>query len=196
MNRVIWSNFVANMEKEKYCIYLSWPRYLAQWYAHEMYRLAHTDDDVLPEYHYNCDVADVRDLEPVSTRRGSAVRSVLWECLSRQPKDYIDLPDKEATIRLVIPNMIHKPAETYNYLKPKSKDLLEKAVRYAFRFALNKYMMAMDNFSLPVKDLLAAFMENNGIELTDQNTYAVTKIWDRMRNNKLSNKSKAKNKMK
>lgn len=44
------------MQKEEYHIYLKWPCYLAQWYAHEMHRIKHFNSECEPEYHYDCHV--------------------------------------------------------------------------------------------------------------------------------------------
>jgi len=167
--------------KEQYCIYLKWPRYLAQWYAHEMYRLSRWEDDVLPEYHYNCDVSDVRQLEPINTRRGSIERNVLEMCLTKQPVDYVERIDRESTICIVLPNFIQKPPCVYNHLKPASKSLLEQTVRNHFRMELYKYMMKLRDYSTPLDTLLVSFMENNGIENTETNLFAIKQIWNRLR---------------
>lgn len=184
--------------RNSYYLYLNWPVYLAQWYAHEMYRLKHSEDEHIPPYIYDCS-APVTELDPVDTRRGSAERNILEMCLSKQPDNIRVLPSKEATICLVIPNFVHKPAATYNYLSPKSKSLLEQTARNHFKMELTKYINKIFFASKqkgsykPSRELtVQAFMENNGIECTETNIEAIKKIWSRLYD--LCYKSKSKNK--
>lgn len=174
-------------KSDRYYLYLTWPRYLAQWYAYKMYSLARFEQDVLPEYVYNCDV-DARDLEPVQTRRGSAERNILEVCLSKQPDKIPDKIDRDATICIEIPNFVSKPAYTYNYLSSASRHLLETTVRNHFRMSLIKYMnkvcvpakLAGAGQSATYEMMIQTFMDNNGIEYTEQNLLAIKKIWQRL----------------
>ena len=77
--------------RNSYYLYLNWPVYLAQWYAHEMYRLKHSEDEHISPYIYDCS-APVTELDPVDTRRGSAERNILEMCLSKQPDNIRVLP--------------------------------------------------------------------------------------------------------
>ena len=167
--------------KIEYYLYLAWPRYLAQWFAHEMHRLSHFDDDHLEPYIYDCN-REARQLEPIYTRRGSMVRSILEECLSKQPDPVPELPPENTTIRLVIPNFQFRRAEIYNYLSPASKHLLEDTVRTSFKVALTKYMnkVMFKGIKTSTDCKIAAFMEINGIEYTDTNAEAIRKIWQRL----------------
>lgn len=174
-------------DQNRFYLYLPWPKYLAQWYAHEMYRLSKFEEDVQPPYMYNCNV-EVRDLEPVETRRGSAERNILEMCLTKQPEAVPELPDKDATICIEIPNFLGRPASIYNYLRPASRELLETTVRNHFKLELTKYLNKMlfttriiqHGSSATQNAVLETFMENNGIENTDTNLEAIKQIWKRL----------------
>lgn len=79
------------MEKrqDRYYLYLRWPRYLAQWFAHEMYRLKNFESETLPPFRYDCDV-ESKDLDVVETRRGSIERIIIEQCLAKQPEAYTE----------------------------------------------------------------------------------------------------------
>lgn len=166
----------------KYYLYLTWPRYLAQWYAHEVYRVRHYDDEHLEPFIYNCDLPP-RDLLPVETVRGSAERNVLEMCLTKQLHDYPEKISDDTTIKLVIPFYLNKDPRTYNYLLPKSRALLESTVRNHLRFELNKFILKMNPMhQISVDECLTAFMEMNGIEYTETNLLSLRQLWFRMKN--------------
>ena len=188
------------MEKrqDRYYLYLRWPRYLAQWFAHEMYRLQHFENDVLPPFRYNCDV-EPRELEVVETRRGSIERVIIEQCLAKQP-DPIPAPiPKDATICILIPEFLGKPTMYYNYLSPVSEALLEVSVRNHFRLELVKYMnkvifncRAEKSGYAPNKEkFIEAFMENNGIDYEHMHT--ISELWRRLykQENRKTNKKKS-----
>lgn len=189
-----------NQRIDRYYLYLTWPRYLAQWYAHEMYRLGHYDDEHLPEYRYDCD-QEPRMLEPVKTRRGSMERNILEMFLAKQPDAVPEKPDPNATIAIQIPGFLNKPPQTYNYLPPKARHLLEQSVRCHFRAELTKYFNKLgwginvqgrggfDNQTM----LIEAFMEANGIENTETNMIAIKQTWRRLSWNIDKKKSKNEN---
>lgn len=174
-------------ESNRYYLYLSFPKYLAQWYAHEMHRLAHIDEDVEPPFMYRCDV-EVEDLEPVKTLRGSAERNILEMCLTKQPDSVPERKPKDATICIEIPAFLGKPASIYNYLRPVSRELLEATVRNHFRMDLTKYInktmftyrIVKQGGSATLEKVIETFMENNGIEYTESNVEAIKKIWQRL----------------
>jgi hypothetical protein len=174
-------------QSNRFYLYLPWPKYLAQWYAHEMYRLSMFEEEVLPPYMYDCDV-EVLELDPVKTRRGSAERNILETCLSKQPNEVPEPINPYATICIEIPNFLGKPAHTYNYLSASSRQLLEHTVRSHFRLELTKYMNKMlfeyrvvrKGASATLEKVLETFMENNGIEYNETNLEAIKQIWKRL----------------
>ncbi len=184
--------------QDRYYLYLRWPRYLAQWFAHEMYRLQHFENKTLPPFRYNCDV-EPRNLEVVETRRGSMERVIIEQNLSKQP-DPIPAPiPKDATICILIPEFLGKPTAYYNYLSPSSESLLEVTVRNHFRMELVKYMnkvifncRAEKGGYAPNKEIfIKSFMENNGIDYEHMHT--ISELWRRMykqENYKYKNKKK------
>lgn len=176
------------MKQNEYHIYLTWPRYLAQWYAHEMHRLEYKDESYEPDYRYNCDVP-VLDLQPVKTRRGSLQRSILEANLCKPPEDFDERPPQDATICLVLPHTISKPPQYYHCLKQQGQALLEDSVRMLFRIRLGKYMSKMIGDIITTKqpsnklnDIICGFMDLNGIEDTETNMIAIKQIWNRIIN--------------
>lgn len=187
-------------KKNEYHIYLKWPRYLAQWFAHEMYRLKNFESEHQDSYQYKVDVP-VMELEPVETRRGSLPRAVLEMCLQKPPSDYDFRPPKDATICLVLPSFVNKPPQYYCYLRPQGESLLEESVRNWFRVELGRYMgkllgerLSRGKSSVSTEHMILAFMEMNGIENTDQNYEAIRGIWYKIYMVKAVIKSKAKRK--
>lgn len=180
------------INNNQFYLYLKWPKYLAQWYAHEMYRLKHFEDEYLEPYQYNCDLPP-RDLDPVETQRGSVERNILEMFLSKPVTDYPEKISERTTIKLVIPNFIHKPAETYNYLRPRSQQMLESTVRNHLRVEFNRYVRKIDPLHLaPIEEVLSSFMENNGIENNDTNMTCLKQLWNRLREANRKAKSRKK----
>lgn len=174
-------------KQNRFYLYLTWPKYLAQWYAHEMYRLRHIEDETLPSYIYNCDV-EVPELEPVQTLRGSAERNILELCITKQPDALPAAPSQDATICIEIPYFLNRPPETYNYLRPQSQSLLEATVRNHFRLELTKFINKMlftsrviqQGGSSTFTQVIEAFMDLNGIENTETNALAIKQTWQRL----------------
>jgi len=173
-------------KKNEYHIYLAWPRYLAQWYAHEMHRMAHSDCETEPAYRYDCDVA-ATDLEAVHTRRGSLQRAILEMCLQKPETAADSLPEKDATICIALPHFLNKPPETYNCLRKVGKRLLLESVRNHFKIELGRFMGKMtgdiitrSKSSVMFESMTEAFMAQNGIEATETNCLAVKKTWYRI----------------
>ena len=181
-------------------LFLVWPKYLAQWYAHEMYRLSVLDEKVQPPFMYNCDV-EVSDLEPVKTLRGSAERNILELCLTKQPESIPAKNPSDATICIEIPYFANRPPEVYSYLRPSGRDLLETTVRNHFRLALTKWMNKMlfqyrvikAGGSATQEKVIEAFMEANGIEYTETNLLAIKQLWRRLANNEYNARLRRKN---
>lgn len=172
--------------RNSYYLYLNWPVYLAQWFAHEMHRLQHLDDEFIEPYFYDCD-REARQLEPVHTRRGSAERNILEMCIDKQPDRVPALPPRDATICLVIPCFLNRPPQTYNYLAPASQRLLKLTVQKHFKLELTKYInkiLFASNYQYkPTKNqLIEAFMQKNGIEYSETNIETIKKIWMRLYN--------------
>ena len=177
------------MEKrqDKFYLYLVWPKYLAQWFAHEMYRLERFQEEVEPPYMYNCNV-EVEKLEPVQTRRGSAERNILELFLAKQPDVVPELAPRDATICIEIPSFLNKPAQTYNYLPKKAQTLLEQTVRTHFKVELTKFINKMIFECKVVKQggnvtnerLIEAFMDLKGIEYNETNIVAIKWIWQEL----------------
>ena len=162
-------------------IYLQWPEYLAQWFAHEMYALHHSEEEC-NGYFYDTHVEPLL-LEPVETIRGSLERAVLLECLSKPPRDYVPRVPSDATIKIMLPVFKAKDPRTYFYLNEAGQRLLEDVVRKRMRRELWQVLQNIvpgRNGSL-LHLAIEAWMTNNGIEMTDTNYEAVKQQYRRQR---------------
>jgi hypothetical protein len=172
---------------DRFYLYLVWPKYLAQWYAHEMYRVSMFEQEIEPLFQYDCRVA-VEDLEPVITQRGSAERCIIEYYLSKQPEAIPEKAPKDATICIEIPSFLGKPTAYYNYLPNAGKALLLNTARVHFRKNLIKYMnkvwfadkIMRSGYSDTRTRLIEGFMQANGIEYDDVNYESVAKVWSRI----------------
>ena len=175
------------MEKrqDKYYLYLRWPRYLAQWFAHEMYRLKNYESETLPPFRYDCDVEPM-ELDVVETRRGSIERIIIEQCLAKQPEAIPKPIPKDATICILIPEFLGKPTQYYNYLPPSGESLLEITVRNHFRMELVKYMNKVifncrterGGYAPNKEKFIETFMEINGIDYEHKHTIA--ELWRKL----------------
>ena len=172
---------------DRFYLYLTWPKYLAQWYAHEMFRVGNFEKETEPPFQYDCRVA-VEDLEPVQTQRGSAERCIIEYYLSKQPDVIPEKAPKDATICIEIPSFLGKPTAYYNYLPDAGKSLLLNTARVHFRKNLVKYMnkvwfadkVIRSGYMVTREKLIEGFMLANGIEYDDVNYESVAKVWSRI----------------
>lgn len=147
-------------------LFLSWSPYLAQWYAHEQYRIKHADSSTLTQYIYQTD-KPAYELEPVETLRGSVERDIIEQNLSKHPEGVPVRPSDGTTICILIPFFQYRDPRVYNYMSPSALKVLESYIRGRLRKDLYTYMMKTydsTNSCMRVDDCILAFMEKNGIE--------------------------------
>lgn len=141
------------------CIYVPLADYLSQWFIHQ---------------HGSC--------EPVHLIRGSAESKVLEVWLTTRPNDLPLLKQPEGTVAVAIPYFRNKPPLSYNHLPTRAMAVLIRMIRERFDIQLWDDLHSFGNISSKQEDLVFAWMESNGIELTERNCWAITKRYQRLRN--------------
>ena len=132
--------------------------YLAQWYIHEM-----------------------GGRMPVSLPRGSVESDILRLFLQKRPEKVPVDVGKDANLAIVIPSWKEKDAMYYNYLDTSAMHCLHQCIKSRFDVQLWTDIHKIHPRMKMLKDLMEAWMENHGIEVTDTNWSAVTKRYQRKR---------------
>ena len=140
-------------------VYIDLDPYLAQWFVHEQ-----------------------GGTVPVSLMRGSIERAILEQFLQRLPEGTTPRTARDGGLAIVIPQFKHKPPETYFYLPKRAEELLVSCIRNRFDIdmwtTLNRFVSVFRRMD----ELIYAFMEKNGIEMTEKNWNAIAKRYQRKRN--------------
>lgn len=153
-------------------LYLTLPPYLAQWYAHECRRHLRAADDTctVPIYNFKDAVAPIR---------GTVESGILELFLTKEP----DGPKQDfktgSNLVIAIPSFRNRDPRVYSYLRPSARELLYEAMRTRFQVSLWRGIHSIDT-EFTRKDMaIMAWMEHNGIEVTDTNYNSVLKVYDR-----------------
>lgn len=134
------------------------PEYLRQWYLN-------TREKTLP----------------VKLDKNSVESKFLKVYLSKVPRDYDGTDLLEPfNFEVQIPEFKGMPAQYYCYLSPRFKVLYVNLMKNMFDVALFQSVYESEAMPLQRKDVIAAWMEANGIEITDRNWEAVIKRYNRM----------------
>lgn len=124
---------------------------------------------------------------PVQLRRGSVESKVLQVYLAKRPPDC--LPDKGGSglVPIAIPYFRVKPPEVYNYLPKHAMFALLGSIRNRFDVALWNDLHHFGKITRRQDELIFAWMEKHGIEMTEANWNAIAKRYQRQRNLYLTN---------
>ncbi len=162
-------------------LFLTFPVYLAQWYAYEQHDLS---GDLMPsDYRYDSS-CPCQQMEIVETRRGSVERTVLIEGLRRRPRETPPVPSAGATLRIEIPWGTGKDPARYNWLPPKEEYRLQNIVRMRFRKDLYMYMERHYDAGRRGRELqecIEEYMRLHHIADTDANYESVKQQYRRQR---------------
>ena len=142
--------------------------YLAQWFIHEQ------GGEV-----------------PVKLTRGSAESDILELFLQKQLGPVPRKPMPYET-PIYIPSFKHKDVRTYNYLPPRAMLALKKTIRTRFVIELWQDLHKFENIGKRNDELFYAWMEAHGIECTETNWCAISKIYYRKRKVYLAQKKRDK----
>ena len=140
------------------CVYLqNIEPYLKQWFIHE-----HGG-----EY-------------PVSLVRGSVESCMLKQFIEKRNEEEATNID-ERTLAIYIPTFKDKDPRTYFYLPNRAKVALHKCIKNRFDIQMWQDLHQFSNLSLQIDDIIYAWMEKHGIELTETNWNAIAKRYQRKR---------------
>ncbi len=146
------------------CIYIELDPYLRQWFVH-----------------------DFGGNEPVELRRDSVESKILETYLAKQPPDCIpQTRGSEGQVAIYIPTFRYRPAEYYNYLPKQAMTALLNSIRNRFDIALWNDLHTFGKIGRRQDNLIYAWMEKHGIELTEANWNAIAKRYQRQRNKYLN----------
>lgn len=146
-----------NEEQEIFYIYLKMDPYLAQWLIHET------------------------GGKPVVFPKNSIENDIIGVGLTPTPKNCIpDLPGK-GKVPIVLPSFKYKDVRYYNFLPTSAKDELIQCLRAKFAVALWKDLYKFGYIGRQKQNLIYAWMASHGIEDTETNFLAISKIYFRKR---------------
>ena len=145
----------TDLEMSEEIVYVKLDSYLAQWLVHE-----HGGTPVVfPKNSYENDVLEVS--------------------LSTRPKDAVDDETTEGKIPIAVPYFKNKNVRFNNYLPKNGQIALQKSIRQRFVMALWEDLHKFGNIGKQRQELIYAWMEAHGIELTETNWNAIAKIYQR-----------------
>ena len=140
------------------CVYLqNIEPYLKQWFIHE-----HGG-----EY-------------PVSLVRGSVESCMLKQFIEKRNEEEATNID-ERTLAIYIPTFKDKDPRTYFYLPNRAKVALHKCIKNRFDIQMWQDLHQFSNLGLQIDDIIYAWMEQHGIELSEMNWNAIAKRYQRKR---------------
>ena len=84
-------------------------------------------------------------------------------------------------LAIYIPTFRYRPAEFYNYLPRRAYAALLLAIRNRFDIALWRDLHCFGKITKRQDELIYAWMEKNGIEMTETNWNAIAKRYQRQR---------------
>lgn len=117
---------------------------------------------------------------PVHLIRGSIESNMLeifLENKSVMEKPFVN----EKTLAIYIPSFKRKDPRTYNFLPPMAKVALHKCIKNRFDVQMWQELHKFSNLGYRIDDLIYAWMEKHGIELTETNWNAIAKRYQRKR---------------
>lgn len=138
-------------------IYLKLDPYLAQWFVNEM------------------------GGEPVRLPKRSAESDILEFFLKPTPEGILPERKKEGDISIVLPAFKHKDPAHFNYLPPRAMKALARCISTRFKVQLWQDLHQLHHTESCITDLIYAWMENHGIELTAQNWETLRQMYFRKR---------------
>jgi hypothetical protein len=148
----------------KTLLYLEIEPYLMQWILHEN-----------------------GGISPVQFPKGSVENKILKVYLIKRPPKLS--PDKASADKLavVIPEFREKPSASYNYLPQRAVNVLHTALRSRFDIQLFNDLLSLGNLAKRQDQLIYAWMEAHGIDITETNWNAIAKRYQRQRKIYLNN---------
>lgn len=125
--------------------------------------------------------------------RGSVESKILEVYLAHRPEGMLPQRREEGMLPIFIPSFRNRPPEVFNYLPQRAMSALLAVIRNRFDIDLWNELHHFGKITSRQDELIYAWMEKHGIELTEKNWNAIAKRYQRQRNIYLK-KLNAKNK--
>ena len=142
----------------KFLLYLPLEDYIAQWFIHEQ-----------------------GGSVPVQLTRGSVESKLLEVYLTNRPEDTLPEVCSEGMTAIAIPTFRNRPPEVFNYLPQRALSSLLNIIRNRFDIQLWGDLHHFGKISKRQDELIYAWMEKHGIEMTETNWNAIAKRYQRQR---------------
>ena len=118
---------------------------------------------------------------PIRLSRGSMEWCLLEQFLQTPPADYVPQVGGEGFVCIELPNFRSKDTRYNYYLPPKATETLKACIRNRFDIALWNALHRFAALFQRQDNLIYAFMEANGIDMTEKNWNAIAKRYQRKR---------------
>ena len=138
-------------------IYLPLKEYLAQWFIHEM------------------------GGSTVQFPKRSAESDIIEFFLIPTPEGVVPSTSEPGTVAICLPFYKYKDPRTYNYLPPKAQKALARCIETRFKIQLWQDLHTLHNQACPITDIIYAWMEMHGIELSVKNWETIRQMYFRKR---------------
>ena len=148
----------------QFCIYIDVEPYLAQWFIN-----SHGGST------------------PVELERASVESKILEVFLTKQPPEHEPEIFEKQKVAIYIPTFRNRPAAVYNYLPRRAQAALLLSIRNRFDVQLWNDLHHFGAIGQRQDELIYAWMEKTGIDLTEVNWNAIAKRYQRQRNIYLNN---------
>ena len=140
------------------CLYIPLEDYLAQWFIHE----------------HGGEV-------PVHLIRGSVESKILEVYLTHRPEDLLPDIGGVGKLAIAIPSFRNRPPEVFNYLPQRALSSLLNIIRNRFDIQLWGDLHHFGKISKRQDELIYAWMEKHGIDLTEKNWETIRQMYFRKR---------------
>lgn len=141
------------------CLYIPLEDYLAQWFVHE----------------HGGEI-------PVNLTRGSVESKILEVYMTHRPEDKLPETPGDGLLPIAIPSFRNRPPEVFNYLPQRALTSLLTCIRNRFDIQLWNDLHHFGKISKRQDELIYAWMEKHGIEITETNWNSIAKRYQRQRN--------------
>ena len=113
--------------------------------------------------------------------RGSVESKILEVYLTHRPEDQLPEIGGEGKLAIAIPSFRNRPPEVFNYLPQRALSSLLTIIRNRFDIQLWTDLHHFGKISKRQDELIYAWMEKHGIEMTETNWNAIAKRYQRQR---------------
>ena len=118
---------------------------------------------------------------PVVVKKNSAESDILETFLTTPPAEPIkDLP-AENKVAIRLPSFKYKDTRTHNYLPVRARLALAHAIKVRFRVQMWEELYTFNNVEGCITDIIYAWMEKHGIDLTEKNWETIRQMYFRKR---------------